>query len=187
MASIKAGVKTVKAQVLKMLQAGLDSQYIAKVCNVSPTMVKEWEEAYLRDILSSGAGQRARLRNVLMRNSPQMINVVYKLAMQDIDSKMQMSAATTYLNFASRFFKEDASIAQMEAKAHDVAKGNIEQTLFDFVIPGETKTERPNDNEQGELFAQDEEDEEGLGEDEDHWELTPEDLENSATSTNSDE
>lgn len=177
MASIKSGVKTVKAQVLKMLQGGLDSQYIAKVCNVSPTMVKEWEEAYIRDLLSSGAGQRVRLRNVLMRNSPMMINVVYKLAMQDVDSKMQMSAATTYLNFASRFFKEDASIAQMEAKAHDVAKGNIEQTLFDFVIPGEQNTVRQSDKEQDELFAQDEEDEEGFEEEDEHWELTPDDLE----------
>lgn len=160
-----------------MLQGGLDSQYIAKVCNVSPTMVKEWEEAYIRDLLSSGAGQRVRLRNVLMRNSPMMINVVYKLAMQDVDSKMQMSAATTYLNFASRFFKEDASIAQMEAKAHDVAKGNIEQTLFDFVIPGEQNTVRQSDKEQDELFAQDEEDEEGFEEEDEHWELTPDDLE----------
>jgi hypothetical protein len=168
MASIASKVKTVKAQVLKMLQAGLDSQHIAKVCNVSPAQVKEWEEEYVRDVLASGAGQRARLRHVLMRNSPQMINVVYKLAMQDVDTKMQMQAATTFLSFASRFFKEDASLTQIEAKAHDVSSGLIEQTLFDFVIPGEPSKGTP--------LAQPEEPEMFDGEEEEDWDLSPDDL-----------
>lgn len=182
MASIQSKVKTVKQQVLKMLSAGLASEFIAKSCNVSPTMVKEWEEEYLRDLLASGAGQRARLRHLLLRNSPMMINTIYKMAQQDIDSKLQMQAATTFLSFASRFLKEDSDIARAEAKAFEAASGNVEQTLFDFVIPGEATNQKPiasSDNETSFFEAEDEDDEE--------WELTPEDLENSATSTNSDE
>lgn len=145
MASIKTKIKSVKAQALKMLSAGLAADFISKSCNVSPALVKEWEEEYLRDILANGAGHRARLRYLLMRNAPQMINTLYKLAMQDIDTKMQISAATTFLSFASRFFKEDATISTAEAKVMEVAQSSLSTTLFDFVIPGEqqSKSERP--------------------------------------------
>lgn len=172
MASIKSNVKNVKTQVLKMLSAGLASDFISKTCNVSPTTVKEWEEEYLRDVLASGAGQRIRLRNLLLRNAPQMINTLYKLAMQDVDTKMQMGAASTFLSFASRFLKEDASIASAEAKATEVAKGNISQTLFDFVIPGETqelKVEGVDGGFFGEIAEEGEESEE-------EEEISPDDL-----------
>jgi hypothetical protein len=180
MTSEKQKVRTIKAQVIKMLSAGLASDFISKTCNLSPTTVREWEEEYLKDLLASGSGQRARLRHLLLRNSPQMINTLYKLAMQDVDTKLQMSAATTFLGFASRFLKEDATISAAEAKATELAIGNISYTLFDFVIPGESKpADKVAVQEEG-LFGGDEE-----GESEDEWEIDPTDLDYSGNSEES--
>jgi hypothetical protein len=181
MASEKQKVRTIKAQVLKMLSAGLASDFISKTCNLSPTIVRGWEEEYLKDLLASGAGQRARLRHLLLRNSPQMINTLYKLAMQDVDTKLQMNAATTFLGFASRFLKEDATISQAESKAMETAVGNISYTLFDFVIPGEAKpADKMAEQEEG-LFDDEVEEEE----EEEDWEIEPGELDYSGSSDES--
>jgi hypothetical protein len=121
-----------------MLRAGLDAEFIISKCNVSRALVKEWEEEFLKELLENGSGQRARIRDMLLRNSPQMINTLYKLAMQDVDTKLQISAATTFLGFASRFLKEDAAITAAEARIGEKSE-NFQATLFDFTLPGESK------------------------------------------------
>ena len=134
MTASKTNIKQMKLEIIKMLKLGLDSDAICQYCKVSPSYVREVEEEYIRGLLANGNGHRTRLRQLLLRNTPQMINVLIKAAGQDVDSKLQLTAATTFLNFSTRFFKDDAGLDESQKKISD---GCMPQTLFDFVVPGE--------------------------------------------------
>lgn len=166
----KTTVNQMKIEITKMLRAGLDSEFICTKCNVSPSYVKEIEEEYIKGLLSNGSGQRARIRNLLLRNSPHMINVLFKAATQDVDNKLQMSAATTFLNFATRFLRDDATIASSENKVNN---GMLQQTLFDFTIPGE-----PGESQGGRIGFEEIKASNSIGEFQDEaseWGTTPDD------------
>lgn len=130
----KTNTNKLKIEINKMLRAGLDSDAIAVMCKTSKHFVKEVEAEYIKDMLESGAGQRARIRNMLVRNTPQMINVLFKAATQDVDSKLQLTAAQSFLSFAAKYLKDDD---ELDKSANKAAGAGLKQSLFDFVIPGE--------------------------------------------------
>ena len=174
MTAPKTSVKQMKLEIIKMLKLGMDSETICQYSQVSPSYVREVEAEYIKDLLANGNGHRTRLRQLLLRNTPQMVNVLIKAASQDIDNKLQLSAATTFLNFSTRFFKDDASLDSSQKKISD---GFMATTLFDFVVPGEGDGNVSPVQKGGEDFYEDNMEESDGGIEEGEMEdITPEDL-----------
>jgi hypothetical protein len=167
----KTNIKQMKLEITKLLKLGLDAEAICNYCKVSPSYVREVEEEYIKGLLANGNGHRTRLRQLLLRNTPQMVNVLIKAASQDIDNKLQLSAATTFLNFSTRFFKDDASLDSSQKKISD---GFMATTLFDFTTEGRESS----GSQGGEEIVEDYEGESSDGEELEvgDFDVNPEDL-----------
>jgi len=133
MSNVSKEVRALKTKGMKMLKAGLDAQYIAGALRVSKKLVKEWEDEYVREVLSDGQGQRVRMRAMLMRMTPQVLMGLHKLATQEIEPRMQLAASQTLVRFGMAFMREDTALTILE----DDARGSlgaklVESTLFDL-------------------------------------------------------
>lgn len=117
--------------------AGNSVRVVSLSLGVSESIIQEWHDEIVVDILKSGSSKRLFLRDLLLKNSPTMILKLCELAKQNVDEKLAYSAASSVLAFASRFMNEDLKISNMEEKAK-TATGNdpmFKKTLFDFLDP----------------------------------------------------
>ena len=133
MSNVSKEVRALKTKGMKMLKAGLDAQYIAGALRVSKKLVKEWEDEYVREVLSDGQGQRVRMRAMLMRMTPQVLMGLHKLATQEIEPRMQLAASQTLVRFGMAFMREDTALTILEDDARgSVGAKLVESTLFDL-------------------------------------------------------
>lgn len=135
--NVSAKLKKLKKLATDYFLLGYGVKAVAGMLRLSPELVTTWHEDFVRSILGESPSKRIFMRELLLKNTPQMILILAKLAKNKGDEKLAASCATSVLSFASRFMQEDARIIAQEAKATSVVgkDRSLERGLFDFVDP----------------------------------------------------
>lgn len=117
--------------------AGNTPRIVSQILGISESLLQEWHDEFVVDVIQSGAAKRVFLRELLLRNSPAMIMILARQAKQKGDEDMAHTAARAVLSFASRFMAEDMKIIQAEQKFRKDTDNDpmFKRGLFDFADP----------------------------------------------------
>lgn len=141
MSKVKYNLSGKLAELKKTSRAhflvGSSVKVVSTILKLSETIVQEWHDEFVIELLQGSAGKRVFMRELLLKNAPTMVMTLVNLAKQQGDEKLSYSAASAVLSFSSRFFGEDARVLQAESKALKITEEDkmMRRTLFDFVDP----------------------------------------------------
>lgn len=135
--NVSAKLKKLKKLAQDYFLLGHGVKAVSGLLVLSPEIVKEWHEEFVRSVLTEAASKRVLMRELLVKNTPQMVLILSGLAKQKGDEKLAANCASSVLSFASRFMQEDARIIAQEAKAATTVGTDrtLQKGLFDFVDP----------------------------------------------------
>lgn len=135
--NLASKLKKLKKAARASFMVGNSPKMVSDRIGLSLSIVQDWHDDFVKELLNNGSSKRIFLRELLIKNSPQMILILSKLAQQQGDEKLAYSASSAVLSFASKFMAEDVRISNMEEKAKDFTGDDpmLKKTLFDFVDP----------------------------------------------------
>lgn len=135
--NIAEAARKLKQNARTHFLAGSSCKVVSQLFKLSESLVQEWHDEFVLELLQGGHSKRVFMRELLMRNSPQMILTLVELAKQNGDEALKKSAAQAVLAFSARFFAEDARILNAESKARQATADDrgLQRGLFDIRDP----------------------------------------------------
>lgn len=154
--NVSAKLKKLKKLAQHHFLAGNSVEVVAGVTGLSKDMLQEWHDEFLILTLKGSSSRRLFLRELLLKNAPQMILILSELAKNKGDEKLAYSASSAILSFSSKFMNEDARVLQAEQQIRKDSDGDttFNRSLFDIRDPdinGSTGSKDGSDG--GALFA----------------------------------
>lgn len=141
-----------KTKLWPLFRAGVSIQLITSKVDVSPDVIAKLELEYLEELLQHGESQRARLRDLIVRNTPKLYNELMKLAEQDVDIKLKFSACSRLLGMSQGFLKEDPMLVERERSIHKKNQEvGITDSLFNFATRNAATVYRQEQAEKAEV------------------------------------
>lgn len=145
--NLSAKLRKLKKLAQTRFLAGQSVDVVSSVTGLSKDLLKEWHDEFIVDVVQQGPSRRACLRELLLKNAPQMIMILTELARAKGDEKLSYQCASAILAFSAKFMNEDVKILQAEQavnKDNDNDNG-FRRTLFDIADPDVGGSKRQRD------------------------------------------